>query len=78
MRIEWKTCFRIGLSIFLLYLCIRYWTVVAEYLLLFAGAAMPLLIGCMIAYVVNILMSFYERKIFVKAGNKILLKSRTS
>lgn len=76
MRIEWKTCFRIGLSIFLLYLCIRYWTVVAEYLLLFAGAAMPLLIGCMIAYVVNILMSFYERKIFVKAGNKILLKRR--
>ena len=25
MRIEWKSCLRLGVSVFLLYLCITYW-----------------------------------------------------
>ncbi len=76
MHIEWKSCFRIGASIFLLYLCINYWTVVADLLGLVLTAAMPLIIGCIIAYVANILMSFYEKHYFTKTKNKLLPKTR--
>ena len=29
MKIDWKTCLRVGVSAFLLYLCIQYWQNVA-------------------------------------------------
>lgn len=64
MKIEWKTCFRIGVSIFLLFLCVHYWNTAAGLFLLVFRAAAPLLTGCVIAYLVNILMSFYERFYF--------------
>lgn len=76
MKIEWKSCFRIGISIFLLYLCINYWTVAANLFSLLLGAAMPLFIGCIIAYVANILMSFYEKHYFTKTKYTWLHKSR--
>ncbi len=76
MNIEWKSCFRIGISIFLLYLCINYWAVAANLFALLLGAAMPLLIGCIIAYIANILMSFYEKHYFTKTKNNLLHKSR--
>ena len=61
MKLEWKTCLRAGISIFVLYLCIHYWSGAAGLLSMLAGAAVPLVLGCMIAYLVNILMSFYEK-----------------
>ena len=64
MRIEWKSCFRVGLSAFVLYLCITYWSSAAGFVAAAVGAAAPLIIGCVIAYLVNILMSFYERHYF--------------
>lgn len=67
MKLSWKVCFRVGLSIFLLYLCIHYWGSVAGIAAMLLGAASPLLVGCAMAYVVNILMSFYERRIFPRA-----------
>lgn len=76
MKIDWKICFRVGLSIFLLYLCIHYWSAAARLLGLVVRAATPLLIGCMVAYVVNILMSCYERHWFLKAVSGPLAKSR--
>ena len=76
MKIEWNSCFKIGVSLFLLYLCITYWSSVANLVGLLFGAAMPLLIGCGIAYLVNILMSFYEKHYFVKRSSRIALKSR--
>lgn len=71
MKLEWKTCFKVGLSIFLLYVCIHYWSSAANMIALLFAAAMPLLTGCIIAYIVNILMSWFERHCFpcsVKAG----------
>ena len=59
MKVETKTCIKIGISIFLLYLCIHYWPDVAGLIIAVIGAATPLLIGCIIAYVLNILMSYY-------------------
>lgn len=63
MKIEWKACLRVGVSAFLLYLAIFYWKDAEKLAAVVAHAAVPLVVGAMIAYVANILMSFYERKI---------------
>ena len=63
-NISLKTCLRIGGSIFLLFLAIHYWPTVAGFLQSLIGAASPLVLGCIVAYVLNILMSFYEGKFF--------------
>lgn len=76
MKLDWKTCFKVGVSIFVLYICIHYFPSVAKFISTLIGAAAPLLIGCVIAYLVNILMSLYERVYFPNAKNKILIKSR--
>ncbi|MBQ7338666.1 MAG: AI-2E family transporter [Clostridia bacterium] len=76
MKIEWKSCFKAGISIFVLFLCIHYWLNVAGVLGALVGAAAPLFIGCVIAYLINILMSFYEKHYFPKAKKRFLIKSR--
>lgn len=67
MKLTFKTCLKIALGIFVLYLCIHYWPTVSTFLGAVLGAAVPLLIGCGIAYIVNILMSLYERFYFPRA-----------
>ena len=61
MKIEWKSCIRVGVSVFLLYLAIHYW----DGLITLGGAALAsaeaLIVGVVMAYLLNILMSFYER-----------------
>ena len=69
MNLSWKTCFKIGGSIFLLYLACFYWVGVSTFLGTLLGACSPLFFGFSIAYVVNILMSFYERHYFSGFGN---------
>lgn len=76
MKLEWKTCWKVGISIFLLYLCIHYWTGFTGFLGTLVGAAAQLLIGCVIAYIVNILMSFYERHYFPKSQKKFWTNTR--
>lgn len=76
MKVEWKSCFRIGVSVFLLYLCITYWPSFSSFIGTVVGAAMPLLIGCVIAYIINILMSFYEKHYFPKSRKPAAAKSR--
>ena len=76
MKLRWSTCFKVGVSIFLLYLAVNYWQAVADVVSAVIGSAMPLIIGAFIAYMVNILMSRYEKWYFPKAKNKFLVKSR--
>lgn len=76
MKLEWKTCKKIGVSVFLLYLCILYWPSAASLLSTALSAATPLVVGCVIAYPVNILMRFYERHYFPKAVTGFAAKSR--
>ncbi len=76
MKIEWKSCFRIGLTAFLLILCVVLMPKVGSLLLGVLSAATPLLIGCVIAYLVNVLMELYESIYFPKAKNTFLVKSR--
>ncbi len=75
-NIEWKTCFRIGVSAFILYLCIYYWQTGIDYLMIIAGSLVSLLIGGVIAYIVNILMSFLESHYFTESKKKGVIKSR--
>lgn len=49
--IEWKSCWRAALSIFALYLGITYWPAVQQFAAMLLSAALPLLLGCVIAYV---------------------------
>lgn len=76
MKLDWKTSLRIGLSIFALFLCIHYWPVAANLLKALLAAAAPILLGCAIAYVVNIPMSFFERHYFPGNESKLVVKSR--
>ena len=73
MKLNWKTLFKIGASIFLLYLCIYYWPAVSALLAALLGAASPLLIGCAIAYPVNILMTLYEKIYFPKTKKQWII-----
>ncbi len=63
MNLSSKICLKIGGSIFLLYLAIHYWPSISGLIQTLLGAAFPLVLGCILAYVLNILMSFYERTI---------------
>lgn len=73
MKVNWMTCVRIGVTVLVLYVIIHYWDKVFHLAGLGLGAAMPLLAGCVIAYIVNILMSKYEmfyEKLFMKKATE--------
>lgn len=76
MNVSWKSCARAGLSIFLLYLGISYWPAFAGLLSGLFQASIPLLLGCVFAYAINILMSFYETHYFPQSTSPNLKKSR--
>ncbi len=68
--IGWKSCLRIGVTAFALYLAVHYWPGAVKFVGLLISAAAPLLIGCVSAYILNILMSFYERHIPLKKARR--------
>ncbi len=77
MNISWRSCFRIGFSLFLLFLCIHYCDGAIALIARILGAATPVLAGFVVAYILNILMSFYERHYFPKwSVKKPIQKSR--
>lgn len=76
MKTDWKSCLKIGITVFLIYLATVYWSSAANFAIAFLKASMPLIIGAVIAYVVNILMSFYEKIYFPKTKNKFVAKTR--
>ena len=76
MKLDWKTCFKVGVSLFVLFLCITYWPTVGGFISRLIGAASPLFIGFGIAYVLNILLTSYERLYFPKATKKAVLVTR--
>jgi len=76
MTVSWKNCFKICFSVFVLYLCMKYFENAAGLLLMLLNASAPLLIGAVIAYLVNILMSFYEKHYFIRSKSTAAAKSR--
>ena len=76
MKLTWKTCLRAGVTVVAVYLACTYWPVLTGALKVALAAASPLLIGAVIAYVANILMSFYEAHFFVKSKKPMAKKLR--
>ncbi len=75
-KIETKTFLKIATVVFVLFLLIHYWSNISGFLKTVVSATTPIIIGFVIAYVVNILMSFYERHYFPKSNKKAVKKSR--
>lgn len=76
MKLTFKDLLKIGSSIFLLYLAINHWSDALRFVLAVVGASSPLIIGCVIAYLVNIIMASYEKLYFPNTKNVYLSKSR--
>ena len=76
MKMTKKTALWILGGAIVLFLFIHYWDAVSGLLSLALTAAVPLFIGGAIAYIVNILMSFYERHYFPKKHSKLVQRSR--
>ena len=76
MKIEWKNCFRLGVTVFVTFLAIHYWSSLTGLAGLIFGASSALIIGFVMAYMLNILMSFYEKHYFTKSKSKLVEKSR--
>lgn len=76
MKTDIKKHASLLIGIFVLYLAIRYWDGAVDILTLALSAASPLIIGAVIAYILNILMSFFERHYFPKSTSKAVSGSR--
>ncbi len=76
MKIDAKTIAKLGAGVFLLFLAIYYWPAVSGVLLTVLGSLVPLLVGCAIAYIVNIIMSLFEGWYFPKSNKKWVTKTR--
>lgn len=76
MKLTWKSCLKIGATAFLLFLAIYYWHVAADLIRNLIGALLPIGVGLILAYVLNIVMRFYERRYFPKSKKKFVVKSR--
>ena len=76
MKLNRKSWIFIIVSIFLLYLAMYYWPAISKTLSGIIAAAVPVVIGLILAYVLNILMTFYERIYFQKSKKPAIIKSR--
>ncbi|MCI8913342.1 MAG: AI-2E family transporter [Lawsonibacter sp.] len=76
MKQEWKGPLRFGAVLFALYLAVHYWEWLSGLALLAVKAGFPLVLGAVIAYAVNILMSMYEGWYFPKSQNQAVIRSR--
>lgn len=75
MKEQWRNYLGFGIAAFLVYLAIHYWDAFAKIVSIIGKAATPLLIGAAMAYILNILMSFYEKHYFPKSKKPAVRKS---
>ena len=76
MRFDWKKALKICACVFILFLCVTYWTPFVAFLKVLFVAAEPLMLGAFIAFFVNILMVRYEKWFFPKKKSGIPAKLR--
>ncbi len=72
-----KVLLSLALTVFGVFLLIHYWTSIAGWIGEIYKAVLPCLIGAVIAYLINILMRFYERHYFAKKNPPFAQKTRT-
>ena len=63
ISVSWKSCLRIGATILLVLLCLRYLEPVEHFISLLIGGMLAIFAGFVISYIVNIPMRFFERKL---------------
>ena len=73
-----KLLFCLSLAVIGIFLFIHYWATIASWIGDIYKAVLPCLIGAVIAYLINILMRFYERHYFTKKNPPFAQKSRTA
>ena len=66
------------LCIVVLFLVIHYWDLAMAWIGTFLRATQPLLAGCIIAYILNLIMSFYERNLLKSPKMRFTLKRSAS
>lgn len=76
MKLKLKNCLLVVGSVFLLYLAIYYWPAVSGFAKAVVASSVSIVIGCVIAYMLNILMTFFERHYFPKSKKTSVIKSR--
>jgi len=76
MKIDWKSSLTFCASVFVLYLAIHYWSSITAFGGMVASAASTLVTGAVIAYVVNILMRCYEKRIAPRSEHPLWVKMR--
>jgi predicted PurR-regulated permease PerM len=76
MKLDRNLLLWVGGALFLLYLCIHYWDAFTSLLRGALSATTPLIIGFFIAFLVNILMGFYEAHYFMGSKSVAIKKSR--
>ena len=63
-----KICVYVGVTALIFWMIIHYWAAVEQGFLLVVDAGKPLIIGCCVAYAVNVMMTFYESHLPKKIG----------
>lgn len=76
MKQEYKKYAVLAGCLFVLYLCIRYWDYFIRVVLLGFQAASPLILGAVIAYMLNIIMNFYEQYYIKQCKFQIIMKQK--
>lgn len=76
MTPSWKTCLRVGVSAFGLFLCVHYWDLLGGFINLAIGASFPIVLGCALAFILNIPMSFFEKRYCPGDTRPFIVKSR--
>lgn len=67
---------RMGLAAFAVYLGIYYWHAISSFLMTLLAAFAPLFMGCVVAYIANVPMSFFEQRLAWMGGNPRLVRLR--
>lgn len=75
-KLEWKAVFKIAVGVIAVYLAVHYWPNISGVIGTVFSAATPIIVGAVMAYPLNILMSFYERHYFPKSNKPAVVKSR--
>lgn len=75
-KLEWKTVIKIVTGVIAVYLAVHYWPNISGVIGTVLSAATPIGVGGLLAYPLNILMSFYERHFFPRSDKPVVVKSR--
>lgn len=76
MKSENKKWILAGIFVIVICLILKYWENIIYCGLIVIDILSPLIIGCVIAYIVNILMNFYERKILARVRYRYIDKHK--